>query len=593
MNIQSNKIKVFGALTAVILVAVFGYYISTRRVGAQGDPEARLYSESGSESRAFSVGETGYLDLRAYSEGISGYEEKLDISIALDISGSMFDNIEGTSQKKIIRARNFLKSFIDEIDYSKEVQLSFVSFGTAVTDHSSLRMINDAGDKTFFKDIVNSFTTPGGHTETARAVDMANQHLIAGRPGAAKYILLVTDGGENPGGSHIFLNGAKAGEGVFDESWISNMDAGVVPGSILATSINNNIKYITVYANPNSDWYDYTTPKNDKGEIEYNFGNGGLMRFVSAKTNGVLMPNASRWDVRYGDPVASSLDEKYHYLFYENNIEDIYTFIEGQTGIFLDYYVKLPSQVSYEGVVQYLDKGGRTRDVTVTELGDSTYKITTKNLLPLRYQCIRDEADCIRNAQLGSDGSYWIEDNYLDVKLKVKFQELGSFDLLSNYTNCETGPLKKIAESSRVELIDPRDQSLYKTLYFDALCVKVLETSPGVVKVSYESDPGDDLSSPRAERKASFEAGDDVWTVLEVSSSSAGLTDWKVFDQVPSSAFGSLQYWYYQGGNKAKEGEVAISNSQAIFKGVDNGDPGAFIGQLSPGKNYIKYKYKI
>jgi hypothetical protein len=204
-----------------------------------------------------------------------------------------------------------------------------------------------------------------------------------------------------------------------------------------------------------------------------------------------------------------------------------------------------------------------------------------------------EEADCIRNAQLGSDGSYWIEDNYLDVKLKVKFQELGSFDLLSNYTNCETGPLKKIAESSRVELIDPRDQSLYKTLYFDALCVKVLETSPGVAKVSYESDPGDDLSSPRAERKASFEAGDDVWTVLEVSSSSAGLTDWKVFDQIPSSAFGSLQYWYYQGGNKVKEGEVAISNSQAIFKGVDNGDPGAFIGQLSSGKNYIKYKYKI
>lgn len=592
MSIQPNKkIKIFGGLLAVILIAFFGYYIGTRWVlGAEGDPEARLYDQNGNESRAFSIGEEGFLDLRAYSQRMEGYREKLDIVITVDVSGSMANPITGTDIKKIDRAKGFVRSFINQIGVSDEVYLSLVKFGNTASLSKPLTHINSESVKQDFIQTVDGWTVEST-TDLNGGVEIANTQLSGGRSDATKYILLVSDGGENPvaaDSTKNFVNGVT-----FDESWVANINAGVTTGSTFAESIQGSVRFLSIYINPNNQSDDLSIPPPSGTIPGIKLGNAGLMRFLAARSNEVTLSSTTdRWNVNFGEE--PMLDSKYFYLFYDDNIFDIYHYIKGNSGAYLDYFIKLPQQVSLESFVSAVDKGSRTRPVAISSISPGFYKIESDSPVPIEYRCNNDEGSCVKNATLRSDGSYWIENNYLDIRVKVKFNELGSFDLLSNYTNCETGPLQKIAEDSRVEYIHPNDGSLSDTRYFDALCIRVLETSPSIVKVSYESDPGGDLANPQAARKASFEAGDDVWIVLEISTGgAAGLADWKISDQVPDSVSGSLRYWYYHGADMVKDGQVVVSDKKVIFKGADSGDTGVYVGGLSSGKSYIKYRYKI
>jgi len=588
MSIKFNKIKALGVLTAVILVAVFGYYISHKRVGAENNPEARIYRDSGEESTVFSVGEEGDLDLRIFAEGISGTVNKADIAIVMDASGSMEDTIQGTGQTKLERAKDFANDLVDQVSSEDQTAVVVVWFDGTVKS-SNLTSIEDDSDKDYLRNFIND-----GHTQNATAVGKgvqeANNILVdGGREDAQKYIILLTDGGEN---RSPYVNNQLFAD---DANWIDNPNAPVNAGSILEESIENSIKIISIYINVNEDPNDLSVPVLPHPGIVY--GNAGLMRFLAAKTNENQTLSITSWNTDFG--TIPELDNKYMYLFKNKNIYDIYRFIQGADGAKLDTYIKLPSQVDFNGIVSSgVDKGGRAYRLGFSNPTSNSllYKMETSGIVPVSYQCNDGEQSCIQNAVLRGDGTYWIENNYLDIKVKVKFNEPGNFDLLGNYINCETGPLQKISEDSKVDYFDTRNDSetLYKTLYFNALCIKVIKTSPSIVKVSYESDPGDDLANPQAERKASFEAGDDVWIVLEISNNSGtSLSDWKISDRVPDSISASLDYWYYQGNYKAKEGKVSLSGKEVVFKGTDSGDTGEYIRQLSLGKNYIKYRYKI
>jgi len=588
MSIKFNKIKALGVLTAVILVAVFGYYISHKRVGAENNPEARIYRDSGEESTVFSVGEEGDLDLRIFAEGISGTVNKADIAIVMDASGSMEDTIQGTGQTKLERAKDFANDLVDQVSSEDQTAVVVVWFDGTVKS-SNLTSIEDDSDKDYLRNFIND-----GHTQNATAVGKgvqeANNILVdGGREDAQKYIILLTDGGEN---RSPYVNNQLFAD---DANWIDNPNAPVNAGSILEESIENSIKIISIYINVNEDPNDLSVPVLPHPGIVY--GNAGLMRFLAAKTNENQTLSITSWNTDFG--TIPELDNKYMYLFKNKNIYDIYRFIQGADGAKLDTYIKLPSQVDFNGIVSSgVDKGGRAYRLGFSNPTSNSllYKMETSGIVPVSYQCNDGEQSCIQNAVLRGDGTYWIENNYLDIKVKVKFNEPGNFDLLGNYINCETGPLQKISEDSKVDYFDTRNDSetLYKTLYFNALCIKVIKTSPSIVKVSYESDPGDDLANPQAERKASFEAGDDVWIVLEISNNSGtSLSDWKISDRVPDSISASSDYWYYQGNYEAKEGKVSLSGREVVFKGTDSGDMGEYIGQLSLGKNYIKYRYKI
>lgn len=261
-------------------------------------------------------------------------------------------------------------------------------------------------------------------------------------------------------------------------------------------------------------------------------------------------------------------------------------------GTKIKYFLRLPAQAHFETLYSAIDKGGRSRSVTLDEITSGYYRVSTNKKLPDSYWCKSGEQVCIDNATLRDNGLYYVEDNYLDVKLRVKVETVGSYDLTSNYLGCESGPLKLVGQDSRVEYFDPTSDAKYKTLYLKSVCVRVAESAPRIIKTSYSTDPGDDLTNPTGTRQAGFDAGDDVWIVLEVNDSTSGRTDYIVEDTLPSSVSGVIDYNYYQGSNKVSTGKVTVSESKIKFYGYDIGD-GEITGALVSGKNYIKYKYKI
>lgn len=581
LQIKKINFKLVALSAVIVVLSVLGLWSHFKSAsGAQGDPEAQMQDLSGTERTSFSIGETGYINLRGYSEILAGYKEKLDIVIVTDTSGSMCESGNFT---KFNRAKQYINDFVDDIKYESDVDLGIVHFRAAAYKDTDLTNISSQEVKDNLKGFVSGWDVCGGATDINEGADMANEMLIAGRPDATKYVILITDGGENPGpGVNSFINGS-----LFNAPWINNINANIAPNTTLADAVANDIRYISIVT---LDKGVITCPDTDDESLKYN--NCGLMRFIASKTNGISMPaGAARWNLDFGQ--ATGIDDQYVYLFFNENINGIYQFIEGTTGVKLGYFLKLAPQTELETVYSAIDKGGRSRAVSLQEISPGTYRITTNYSLPESYKCTTGEESCTSHAVLRDDGSYWVEENYLDIKLRLKFTGIGTFDLLSNYIGCESGPLKQVSQDSGVESFDPRDDTKYKTLYFKSVCVRVAESSPSVIKTSYATDPGDDLANPTGVRQASFDAGDDVWIVLEIDDSTSGRTDFTIGDQVPASVSGAIEYSFYHGADKPKTGEVVISSSKAFFKGQDSGDVGETIGGLSSGKNYIKYKFKI
>ena len=581
LPIKKINFKFVALSVVVVILAVLDLWSHFKSAsGAQGDPEAQMQDLSGNQRASFSIDESGYLNARAYSESIPGYIEKLDIVLAVDVSNSMCN----PTCSKLDRAKDFVKSFADGIAFESDVYLGMVSFDDTPHLNSNLVAISNEAARNNFKNLADHFSVGGiDGTDIGGAITTANNILIKGRANATKYIILVSDGAEccETIPTFVWLNG-----GLFGTDWVNNINAGVQPGTALQTSIDNSIRFRSVYIN-----------RDGSNDCSYNPDiiprvNGGLLRFIAARTNKVLMPaGITRWDVDFGQ--ATGIDDQLFFIFASDNIFEIYGLIEGMTGVKLKYFTKLAPQAQFETLYSAIDKGGRNRPVTLTEISPGLYKIVTDGPLAYTYRCASFETACRNNAVLHDDGFYWIENNYLDLKIKVKFTGLGVFDLLSNYIGCESGPLKQVGQDSRVEYYDPRNNEKYKTLYFKSVCVRVAESSPLIIKTSYTTDPGDDLANTTGVRQASFDAGDDIFVVLEIDDSTSGRTDFIIEDALPASVSGAIEYSFYHGSNKVKTGEVSASDSRVFFKGQENGGSGEVIGALSSGKNYIKYRFKI
>jgi len=567
--------KTAGALLAVLILAALGLYSHYKRAsGAQGDPEVTLEELSGVSRNAFSIDETGYLKLRAYSERIEGYEEKLDIILMIDSSRSM---CAGTG--RLSSAKTIAKDFINGIGTSDGVNLGVVRFDTAATTVRNLTSVSSNAVKNQLRANINSISCANvNRTELGEAVAQATAQLQNnGRADATRYVLLLSDGAENqvPAANGSFFTAIRAADPTTD----------LEAGSALQVAQDEAINYVSVFTGAAAN----TCAGSDVTEQSLGCA---LMRFVATRTNDLELPaTQTNWTGDFGS--VAGIDNNYFYKSQHTSGGDLYTYIQGTTGVKLQYFIRLPVQVGYETVVEAVDKGGRTRDVSVNQISPNYYQISTNRSLPDSYRCTLDETACTDVAALRQDGTYWVEDNYLDLKIRIKFTGLGVFDAISNYIGCEAGPLHMVGQDSRVEYYDPRNSQKYKTLYFKSACVRVAESSPYVVKTSYESDPGDDLANPVGTRQASFDAGADVFVVLEIDDSTSGRTDFIIEDNVPESVSGKLEYTYYQGTTKIKSGEVVVEENKIKFHGQDDGSGGEVIGSLSGSKNFIKYKFRI
>ncbi|MDP3013314.1 MAG: hypothetical protein Q8M92_03665, partial [Candidatus Subteraquimicrobiales bacterium] len=427
----------------------------------------------------------------------------------------------------------------------------------------------------------------GTNTCLGCAVQTANAELISnrGRANGRKYIVLFSGSEEGP--SPIvsnLLNGT-----VFTSAKANDAATAVEPNSQLNASISSNIRYFTV------NFGSSATACSGTGGANYSMG-CSLLRFAASKTNKANLTSGFNWASDYKSQISGSsnaIDGAYHYnAASSDQLNSAYlailSAIEGVPAG-LVAVEKLASQASYLETNYVKDKGGRIYPHVLTNSTQDGSTLLTYNIIgvPETYYCDSSEPDCVANAKQSGAGQYYIENNFLNINIKVSFNSFGKFDLDSNYSGCGTDNIQKTADNSKVDYFssansDPiNNGSKYKSFTFSSLCINVTSggTAPKISKITKDD---------KDEKKATFEAGDLVKVKLEIDESESARSDYVIEDFVPASANGAISYKFSrQNDGFTKEGIGATASGGKVkFTGTDE-------LKLMHGKNFIEYSFRI
>jgi len=271
-------------------------------------------------------------------------------------------------------------------------------------------------------------------------------------------------------------------------------------------------------------------------------------------------------------------------------------------GVPLKFYEKIDSHAQFDRFISALDKGGRSYVPFQTD-GPNSQKIFYFSSVPKSYYCSAGEIKCINSAKkviVSGATKYLIENNYLTTKIKFVALSNGKFDINSNYYGCNMGNVVATGNwVSKVEYEDPRNlNSVYATKNFPALCTEFsggLVAPIKIMKTTYSNSQNlDELDISKM--KAYFEAGDMVYTVMEVTDSSKKRTDFEILDELPNSASGSLIYKIKRvsdGKNFSGSASIYVLGSKKYFRLTPSLDDNNLPAYLLEGKTIIQYEYKI
>ena len=583
MKLLIRKIKNTSAKKSVRTIAVLVFFLLVTSIlylrfnkaeGGASSPEKTIADLAGISRSDYRLNEQANLNIKVYAENTQDSANKADIILALDNSGSM-------TGAKIAEAKTALISFIDRVDTSKQTKLGLVTYTKTATLVTQLTLINSDSTKNALKAQVNAVTT-GTSTCMGCAIQIANAELIStrSRTDGVKYFVLFTDGNEGPTWDIAnFVNGS-----LFTSSMADNAATPIGAGSSLADSISKKIRYFTITYGSS----DTTCSGNTEG-ADYSMG-CSLLRFAASKTNRVALPGGFNWANDYKaqiSGVSNGIDGVYHFkALNEDELNSIYLKIlsaieGGPAGLIVTE--KLAPKASYIETNYVKDKGGRTYPYTVTSTpqGDSTVLMYSVGGVPENYYCDSSESECLASA----NPNHYIENNFLNINIKVNFSSFGKFDLDSNYSGCDSGNLQKVADNSKIDYYsspnsDPTNNgSKYKTFTFSALCINVTSggTSPKISKITYDES---------GNKKATFEAGDPVKVILEIDESESTRSDYIIEDFVPASANGSISYKFIRSDGFTKVGTATASDEKVRFVGTDE-------LKFMHGINSIEYSYRI
>jgi len=189
---------------------------------------------------------------------------------------------------------------------------------------------------------------------------------------------------------------------------------------------------------------------------------------------------------------------------------------------------------------------------------------------------------------------------YVSIKLSVKFINAGVYDALSNYTNCESGKVQALSETSRVEYINGATSALVQKNTLSPLCIKVVRNSLQIIKTTYlDTSAGIDIKNlaqvQALTRTGNFEAGNKVVVLLEIDELDTSRSDFKISDLVPDTVTGNVDYAFIVNGTVQNSAitKVGGSNTVVFYGGAPSAANTPAVGSLSRGKNYLIYRYKI
>lgn len=616
---QQIAICVFAAL-----LLVGGSILASRQAfSAAGSPTKSTTDLSGNKKVFFDVGEQGYLDLKVFADSVQETNHTADIVLLLDGSGSMDEVVSGTTTR-LDQAKDSLKAFVNKINLADKVRLSLVVYGgtggTATNpgpgvavEHYPLTEVNTEAIRTTIlgkiteldtaklatllgstDGVVNRGTGIGtGINQTITSLTSASDR------GASRAAILFTDGQEN---QTPYVN-----KNFFSQTVAGNASTAVAAGSSLESLINSKVSLFTIHFGATGNIcgaYDGMAPD---PMVAGSADEGcALMRYAATKANFLTLPAGKTYLANYGQ--ATGIDGEFFYKTASatelNNIyEEILPKITYPPGVPIKVSEKLASNASYGGFVSAKDSGG-TLYIPAETTGSNGEIVYQFPAIPKTYICDATKADCVRNGTLLTSGSnsgkYEISNNYLTIKMKFSALGEGKFDMDSNYNGCDVGkPVATGSWLSKLEYQDPKNSnSVYATKNFPALC---MEFSNGaivpvnIMKTTYStSQTLDDLDTSKM--KAYFEAGDTVFTVLEVVDSSQRRADFEILDELPNSASGNLVYKITrEGDGKNFTGSATIysSGSRKYFRLTPSADDIKSPAYLLEGKTIIQYEYKI
>lgn len=628
-----KKPKIVASVFFVVFFIVGSFLISKQVFSDASSPETFTTDLSGNKKSFFTVSEQGYLELKGYADSVDGAADKADIVLLLDGSYSMSTDL-------LDQARTAMSTFVNKIQFDSDTRVSLVVFagqprcgnivsmdeGIAIerfpitTINSQVAKTNllnaiTALDQATIRNIMGSFVCSGVTREKwmsgiGTAIDKATEILDASvRVATSQNVVLFSDGEEDV---HSYVNGTY-----FNKTAAADSSFAVNTGSPIDRAIKSNIKIFSVHygaSNDICDAYDISDPyASDAGffsgvyEPIDRVANGGcaLMRFIATKANGLTLPTGKTYLSNYGQ--ATGIDNAYMYHISKSSdndfaMENILNYISGFNGVPLKFYEKIDSHAQFDRFISALDKGGRSYVPSQTD-GPNSQKIFYFSSVPKSYYCSAGEIKCISSAKkviVSGVTKYLIENNYLSMKIKFIALSSGKFDINSNYYGCDTDNVVATGNwVSKVEYEDPRNlNSVYATKNFPALCTEFsggLVAPIKIIKTTYSSSQNlDELDTSKM--KAYFEAGDTVYTVMEVTDSSEKRTDFEILDELPNSVSGNLVYKIKRisdGKSFSGSASIYVLGSRKYFRLTPSLDDNTLPAYLLEGKTIIQYEYKI
>jgi hypothetical protein len=298
------------------------------------------------------------------------------------------------------------------------------------------------------------------------------------------------------------------------------------------------------------------------------------------------------------------VDSRYFYKSYDD-LDNIYTniinFIQSPPIIPMKITEKLASQTNFVSFVSAKDKGGRSYSPDVSDglSGEKTYYFN--NGISKTYTCNADETSCIAGADetMVNGKTVWtINNNFIEVVMRVKFASVGSFDIDSNANGCQVGKINDYSiKPSKVEYYDSQGYAVIKTLYLPSKCIEVVYSGGSLLNVTKSTYANDPTKVADAQLKANFEGGDTVYVRLQIEEETQQRNEFIIKDELPNSAAKDIDFTF----SREKDGYKASGKVTWVTEGgikylkfSPSGANGANkIDVLLNGKNYIDYAYKI
>lgn len=132
----------------------------------------------------------------------------IDVMIAVDVSNSMLS--EDVKPNRLLRAKNFVSNFIDELHNDRLGMIVFAGRGylqmPLTVDYSAARM---------YLKTINTNLVPTQGTNLAEAIELARKSFVEGE-NKHKALIIITDGEDNEGGTDdAIAEAVKSGMKIF------------------------------------------------------------------------------------------------------------------------------------------------------------------------------------------------------------------------------------------------------------------------------------------------------------------------------------------------------------------------------------------